>query len=95
MSTGSHSEVQLENEHFRVTRWTIEPGGTIPMHRHEYEYVVVPLVTAAMHVRTVDGAEFVTELQTGTSYSRPSGSEHEISNPEGDEPIIFVEVERL
>ena len=39
MSTGSHAEQQLENDVFRVTKWTIEPGGSIPMHRHEYEYL--------------------------------------------------------
>lgn len=48
METGSQGEVQLENEHFRVTRWTIEPGGAIPMHRHDHEYVVVPLVSDTM-----------------------------------------------
>lgn len=95
MSTGSRGDVQLENEHFRVTRWTIEPGGEIPMHRHEHEYVVVPLVTAAMHVTTADGEEIVAELTAGESYTRPAGSEHRVENRASPEPIAFVEVERL
>jgi quercetin dioxygenase-like cupin family protein len=41
MEAGSHGEVQLENEQFRVTKWTIDPGGEIPMHRHDHDYVVV------------------------------------------------------
>jgi len=93
--TGSSGEVQLENEHFRVTRWTIEPGGAIPMHRHEHEYVVVPLVTASMHVVNADGGEFSAELVSGRSYTRPAGSEHPIEHRGSGAPIVFVEVERL
>lgn len=94
-STGSHAEVQLENEHFRVTKWTIEPGGVIPMHVHEYEYVVIPMVTDSMHVVSDDGSEFVAELRIGESYSRPRGSTHQIENREGDAAVVFVEVEKL
>lgn len=92
---GSTGEVQLDNEVFRVTKWTIEPGGVIPMHRHDHEYVVVPLVTDTMLVRNADGTQIRAELETGVSYTRPAGSEHEVSNPEGRDPVVFVEVERL
>lgn len=95
MSTGSHGEVQLENEYFRVTQWTIEPGGVIPMHRHDYEYVVVPLVTDTMHVTNADGSEIVAELVTGQSYTRSAGSEHQVENRTSDRAIVFVETERL
>ncbi|MFC5337564.1 cupin domain-containing protein [Leucobacter denitrificans] len=95
MGTGSHSVVQLENEHFRVTEWTIEPGGSIPMHRHDYEYVVVPMVTGRMHAENSDGTEFVAELTQGVSYTRSAGQEHTISNRYSDENIVFVEIERL
>lgn len=93
--TGSTGEVQLDNGIFRVTRWTIEPGGVIPMHRHEHEYVVVPMVTDSMHVQNSDGTELTADLQAGVSYTRPAGSEHEVSNPDGDDAVIFVEIERL
>ena len=93
--TGATGEVQLDNGIFRVTRWTIEPGGVIPMHRHKHEYVVVPMVTDTMHVRNSDGTELTAELQAGVSYTRPAGSEHEVSNPDGEDAVIFVEVERL
>ncbi|WP_454791659.1 cupin domain-containing protein [Mycolicibacterium lutetiense] len=95
MTTGSHGEIQLENDGFRVTRWTINPGGAIPMHRHDYEYVVVPLVTDTMHVVTADGIEIVSQLVAGQSYSRPAGSEHTVENRGDLNPIVFVEVERL
>ncbi|WP_066898991.1 cupin domain-containing protein [Mycolicibacterium houstonense] len=94
-STGSRGEIQLENDLFRVTKWTIEPGGAIPMHRHEHEYVVVPLVTDTMHVVTADGVEIVANLVAGQSYSRPAGSEHTVENRGNRDSIVFVEVERL
>ncbi|MFV0434147.1 MAG: cupin domain-containing protein [Leucobacter sp.] len=95
MSTGSHGEVQLENEHFRVTKWTIDPGGVIPMHRHDHEYVVVPLTTETMHVTNADGSEIVASLVEGQSYTRPGGAEHRVENRGSDEPVVFVEVEKL
>ncbi len=95
MTTGSHSELQLENDRFRVTKWTINPGGAIPMHRHDYEYVVVPLVTDTMYVVTADGDEIAAELVVGQSYSRPAGSEHTVENRGDRDSIVFVEVERL
>ncbi|MEE6167030.1 MULTISPECIES: cupin domain-containing protein [unclassified Mycolicibacterium] len=95
MATGSRGEVQLENDVFRVTKWTIDPGGAIPMHRHDYEYVVVPLVTDTMHVVTADGDEIIAELVVGQSYSRPAGAEHTVENRGDRDPIVFVEVERL
>lgn len=95
MTSGSQAEVQLENDVFRVTKWTIEPGGEIPMHRHDHEYVVVPLVTDTMHVTTADGTEIVAELVTGRSYTRAAGSEHRVQNLGTTKSISFIEVERL
>lgn len=94
-TTGSRGEIQLENDLFRVTKWRIDPGGAIPMHRHDYAYVVVPLVTDTMHVVTADGVEIVSELVAGQTYSRPAGSEHTVENRGHLNPIVFIEVERL
>lgn len=93
--SGSHGTVQLENELFRVTKWTIDPGGAIPMHRHDHDYVVVPLVTATMHVTNDDGTEIVAELVAGESYSRGAGATHVVENRSESGVIAFVEVERL
>ena len=94
-STGSRGEVQIENEHFRVTKRTIAPGGVIPMHEHEHEYVVVPLVTDTMYVTNADGSEIVAELVAGESYARPAGTKHRVENRSSAAPIVFVETERL
>lgn len=90
----AHSEIQVDENNVRATKWTIEPGGVIPMHVHDYEYVVVPLVNDSMHIRNADGTSLIAELTIGNSYRRAAGAEHEVSNP-GSTTIEFVEVELL
>src|SRR5699024_224600 len=94
-NTGSASEVQLGNGIFRVTRWPIEPDGVIPLRRHDYENGRVPLVPDSMHERNADGSPTVAGLKAGVSYTRAAGAEHEISNPDGTDAVVFVEIERL
>lgn len=91
MATG---ETQIDTGSLRVTRWDIEPGGAIPLHRHEHEYVVVPLVDATLHVVDADGSEAAVELRVGRSYARPAGAHHTVAN-RGSAPLAFVEIERL
>lgn len=88
------SEVQIENEHLRVTKWTIEPGGSIPFHRHDNEYVVVPLSDGHMYAIDAHGAESKVALTVGVSYARSSGVEHAIEN-RSQSVVVFVEIERL
>lgn len=88
------SETQIDNGIFRVTKWTIAPNDAIPMHVHEFEYVVVPLVDDVMSVVNADGSEIVAELRIGNSYTRPAGAEHTVIN-RGHETITFIEIEKL
>ena len=91
MPTG---ETQIDNGVFRVTKWTIPPGEGLPMHLHEYPYVVVPLVDDTMHATNSDGSELTVELRIGQSYARPAGIEHSITN-RGTATISFIETEKL
>jgi quercetin dioxygenase-like cupin family protein len=85
----------LDDGRFRVTQWTIEPGGHIPMHRHEYDYVVVPLVNGTMYAVSPDGTEVEAALRIGQSYSRTAGVEHRVENRGTTDNVVFVEIERL
>lgn len=91
----AYSDVQIENEHFRVTKWTLPPGARIAMHVHEVDYVVVPLTTETMHVVNADGSEMIAELQTGHSYTRPAGARHQVENRNPEAIVEFIEVEKL
>jgi mannose-6-phosphate isomerase-like protein (cupin superfamily) len=88
------SETQIDNGIFRVTKWTIGANDAIPMHVHEFEYVVVPLVNDTIHVQNSDGSEVVTEIRIGQSYARPAGAEHTVTN-RGVSTIEFIEIEKL
>ena len=84
---------QIENDRARVTRHRMAPGAHTGFHRHEYDYVIVPVTGGRM--RIVEGdRESVNELTAGVAYFRPAGIEHDVSNG-GDKELIFVEVEIL
>ena len=84
--------VQSDNERTRTTLWEFPPQGETGFHRHEMDYVVVPLSTAPLSIIDKDGNESAAQLVTGQSYFRKAGVEHNVINA-SDEPISFVEVE--
>jgi len=83
--------VQIDNPAVRVTEWRFPPGTTTGFHRHEYNYVVVPMTTARLRILASTG-EAAGELVTGQAYFRQAGVEHEVIN-DNDFEVIFVETE--
>jgi beta-alanine degradation protein BauB len=83
--------VQIDNESVRVTRWHFPVESSTGHHRHDYDYVVVPLSTGHLLVRSKAG-QSSGELATGEAYFRQSGVEHEVINDNNFE-ITFVEIE--
>jgi beta-alanine degradation protein BauB len=83
--------VQIDNATVRVTEWRFPPGTTTGFHRHEYDYVVVPMTTARLRILAPSG-ETAGELVTGQAYFRQAGVEHEVIN-DNDFEVIFVETE--
>jgi len=45
--------VEIDNEHTRTVRWTLEPGTSIGHHRHQLPYIVVPIVAGTLTLRGV------------------------------------------
>jgi beta-alanine degradation protein BauB len=90
--TSAIGTVQLDNEQFRVTEWRFAPGASTGWHRHECDYVVVPMTTGDLTIRTIDSA-FVASLVCGVSYTRAEGTEHDVTN-NNDFEFVFIEVER-
>jgi beta-alanine degradation protein BauB len=83
--------VQIDNDTVRVTEWRFAPGAATGFHRHEFDYVVVPLTTGRLAVEGADGV-VTAELTAGRSYARPSGVEHDVRNANTFE-FVFVEIE--
>jgi beta-alanine degradation protein BauB len=83
--------VQLDNERVRVSQWSFTAEAATGWHRHEFDYVIVPLVDGAL--RMEEGGEQTTvELEAGQSYFRSAGVEHDVVNASGRE-FAFVEIE--
>ena len=81
----------LEDERVRITRWDFAPGGETGWHRHEHDYVVVPLTDCAFYLEEPDGNRSV-DVAAGAPYRRDEGVEHNVVN-RGDKPMAFIEVE--
>jgi len=83
--------VQIDNDSVRVTEWSFAPGASTGYHRHEHEYVVVPMTTGKLLLDEPTGKRYA-ELKTGVSYTRPAGVEHDVINA-NDFPFVFIEIE--
>ena len=84
-------DVQVDNDRLRVTRWSFAPGAETGWHRHEMDYVVVPVVDGTLLIESGDTSQPF-ELIAGQSYARKAGVEHNVVNGSGH-PIAFVEIE--
>jgi quercetin dioxygenase-like cupin family protein len=82
---------QIDNERVRVTEWRFAPGATTGFHRHEYDYVVVPMTTGRL-ASTGPAGDSLAELVIGLPYFRPAGVEHDVRNVNAFE-FVFVEIE--
>jgi beta-alanine degradation protein BauB len=83
--------VQVDTAEVRVTEWRLPPGSAIGHHRHEYDYVVVPITTGVMTVISPSGSA-QNPIETGRSYFRKAGVEHDVRNDTARE-IVFIEIE--
>ncbi len=85
------STVQVDNDRLRVTEWRFAPGAATGHHRHEFDYVVVPLTTGQLRLVEA-GGERLAELTAGVSYYRDAGVEHDVINASAGE-FVFIEIE--
>jgi quercetin dioxygenase-like cupin family protein len=83
--------VRIDNARVRVTEWRFAPGATTGFHRHEHDYVVVPLSTGRL-ASSGPAGESVAELVTGVPYFRAAGVEHDVRTVNAGE-FAFVEIE--
>lgn len=92
MPAAAVSEQQEDNARTRVTLWRFAPGAATGFHRHEFDYVVVPLTDGKLKIVDKEGRESFSELAAGVSYFRQAGVEHDVINASpGD--FAFVEIE--
>ena len=74
-----------------MTEWRFAPGTATGHHRHEYDYVVVPMTDGELTVVSSSGTA-QSPIKAGVSYFRKAGVEHDVQNRTPRE-IVFVEIE--
>ena len=83
--------VLIDNDRVRVTRWRFVPGAATGWHRHEHDYVIVPLTDGSLTLVEPEG-ERRSELTTGVPYFRGAGVEHDVVNA-NEHDFEFIEIE--
>lgn len=87
--------VGIDNDRVRVTEWRFKAkGDNTGWHRHDYDYVVVPLFDGVLEIDLGDGERVTAQMQNGVPYYREIGVEHDVING-NDFECAFVEVELL
>ncbi len=91
MSQQAKATVQADNEAVKITEWRFAPGEATGWHRHGYDYVVVPLTTGPLRIKSAQ-TEVSNDITPGQAYFREGGAEHDVWNPNRHE-VVFVEIE--
>jgi quercetin dioxygenase-like cupin family protein len=91
--TEARGVVSVDDDRVRVTKWTFETAGIATgRHRHEFDYVVVPVTGGKFTVVELDGSEREMEQVAGSAYLGTAGTEHDVVNA-SDHETVFVEIE--
>jgi len=91
MTLAARPTLQIDNERVRVTEWRFAPGAATGWHRHEMDYVVVPMLDGKLRLVEPEGTREV-DLKAGVPYTRKAGVEHDVINANPYE-YAFIEVE--
>lgn len=87
--------ILIENARTRVTEWRFAGrGDNTGWHRHDYDYVVVPISDGKLEILDGEGRISIAELKAGVPYFRDLGVEHDVINGNEGE-FAFVEIEFL
>ena len=84
--------VHISEPHVRVTEWRFAPSAETGWHRHEADYVVVPLADGDLLLEE-PGARTAT-LKHHVPYGRREGVEHNVINANPFD-FAFIEIEHL
>jgi hypothetical protein len=89
----AQSAVVVDSDQVRVTRWTFGAAGAATgQHRHEFDYVVVPITGGSFVVTGVDGAVREMTQIAGVPYLGTEGTAHDVASGL-DQETVFVEIE--
>lgn len=84
--------VRIDDGRVKATEWAFAPGAETGWHRHEHDYVVVPLTDGTLTLELPDGGAATATLTQGIPYARKVGVEHNVINA-GAAELRFLEIE--
>jgi len=82
---------QIDNHRTCVNHLFFPAGSETRWHRHERDYVIVPLQDCTLLIDTGEGPEPVS-LKAGECYYRDAGVEHNVIN-DSRADLVLIEVE--
>jgi quercetin dioxygenase-like cupin family protein len=82
----------LDDDRVRVTAFTFADGDETGDHRHEFDYVIVPVTGGTFLVTDRDGTTRELAQNAGVAYLGRAGTDHNVVNSSGRE-AVFVEIE--
>ena len=89
----AQSNVDADNDDVRITTWTFPVAGdSTGQHRHEFDYVVVPITGGTFVVTSVDGSDREMTQVAASPYLGIAGTVHDVANASPHE-AVFVEIE--
>jgi beta-alanine degradation protein BauB len=89
----AHHHLSADNDQVRVTTWTFGAAGAATgHHRHEFDYVVVPITGGTFTVTDADGSTRKMDQVAGAPYLGTAGTTHDVAS-DTDHEAVFVEIE--
>ncbi|MBL4615124.1 MAG: cupin [Magnetovibrio sp.] len=82
---------QIDNDRVSVNHLFFPAGGHTQWHRHDRDYVIVPMEDAHLVMENAEGTKDV-YLKRGECYYREVGVEHNVTNP-NDFDVTLMEIE--
>jgi quercetin dioxygenase-like cupin family protein len=88
----ARSTTTVDDDRVRVTALAFADGDETGEHRHEYDYLVVPVSGGTFTVIERDGSTRELAQEAGVPYLGRAGTEHNVVNASG-RAATFVEIE--
>ena len=87
-----HSTTNFDTETVRVSTWTFQAGDATGHHRHEFDYVIVPITGGRFAAIDSDGSTRDLIQEAAVPYLGHAGTEHDVINRSG-RAATFIEIE--
>lgn len=81
-----------DDDDVRITSWSFGQGDSTGQHRHELDYVVVPVTGGTFAVTGTDGKVGEMTQEAGVPYARRAGVLHDVTSTSGGR-VVFIEIE--